>query len=237
MAAIASGVLPARGGVEKDDVGAQALGGRAAHPGCRVGAEKLRVGHPVGRGVRLGCPHGGRRLLNPDEPPSLPGRAKPDRADAAVGVKDCLAAGQPGRSNRGAVEPLGLVVVDLVKAARRDGEPQAAELVLDAAGAEQHPHVPPKHRAGAARVVVVDEGGQPGGFAAQRRHKLPAAGQPVAGRDKDRHHLPRAHPDPHQNVAQKPRAAVLVIGGPDSRALRSKQPASGNGSTRWVPAA
>ena len=54
-------------------------------------------------------------------------------------------------------EPLGLVVVDLVKAARRDGKPQAAELVLDAAGAEQHPHVPPKHRAGAARVVVVDK--------------------------------------------------------------------------------
>ena len=120
--------LPGR--VHADHVRADAPLGQGQGGLAGVGAEELRVVHPVPGGVGPGVLHCGGDHLRPDGPLCLPGHAQGDGADAAVQIQHRLLPGEPRKVQGPAVENLRLVPVHLVKRRHLQPEGQAAEGVL-----------------------------------------------------------------------------------------------------------
>ena len=107
-------------------IGAQAAVGQGLGGLRRVGAEKLRVGHPVAGRVGLGVLHRGGDHLRPNGPPRLPGHDQGNGSNAAVEVQHRLPPCQPRKGQRPAIQNLRLLPVHLVKGGHGEPEGQAA---------------------------------------------------------------------------------------------------------------
>ena len=94
------------------------LGGLAG-----VGAEKLRILHPVAPGIGLGVLHCGGGSPPPDGPPCLAGHHQGDGADAAVEVHHRLPPGETGKGQSPAIEDLRLLPGSPRKGDRQAGTP------------------------------------------------------------------------------------------------------------------
>ena len=220
----ASGLHPVYGGnalrgaagagrVEENYIRAQIFPGSGHHPlGC-VGTDKAGVCDFVTAGIGGGVLHGGGVALHTDDLPGVGGRAQTNGADAAVGVNDRFAAGQPGEFKRLFIQNLGLCAVYLIKAAGGNGKLQPAQRIQHKAGTVERFLAVAQHRAGLGGVYVLHNTDHPRRFFAQGRAEIFAAGQLRAGCHQRDQHLAVDGGAQHC-VAQKAGAAVLVIGGP-----------------------
>lgn len=178
---------------------------------ARVGTEKLDVFNAVSRGVFPGVPDGGVHDLHAVGAAGLAGKAERDRARAAVEIEHRFLASEVCKVHGGGIEPLGLIVVDLIEAARREPVAQAAERVLDRAGAVVHLLVRAEDGIPARFVVICNN-------ADRLRHRL------ADGADKRlrmrrflcvQHHaakrLPADRAEAQIDVADKPCVRLFIV--------------------------
>lgn len=201
------------GRVEEDDVGAQPFACSGHHPFGRIGADKIGICNFVAAGIGGSVLDGSGVALDADDLLGVGRGAEADRADAAVGVNDGLAAGQLRQLQRLFIQHLGLGAVYLVKAARRDCKLQAAQRIQHKTRAVQRFFAVSQHGAGAGGVDILHDTDDPRRFFAQGGAEILAAGQLRAGCDEGNEHLVIAGAAQH-NMAQQPRAAILVVGRP-----------------------
>lgn len=198
--------------VEEYDVRVQALACGGGHPLGSVGANKFGVRKFIMPCVGGGVLDGVRVALHADDLPRVGRGAQADGADAAVGIDHGLFAGQLCGVQRGAVKHLGLLRVDLVKTAGRDGKLQPAQRVQHKTGAIEDLFAVAQHGAAECRVDILHDTDDPRRFFAQCRAEITAAGQLRPRRDQCDQHLPLAGAAQH-HVAQKTGALVLIKGG------------------------
>ena len=147
------GVGPLAGRVEYGGVKALAHPEQAGNLCGGVAAEEPRLCfEAVALGVALRVGDGGGNDLDAGDPAGMPRRAEGDRARAAIGVQHVhVAAGaDAGGFQRGGVQPLRLVRVDLEEGLGRDREVQAHQRVRQRFLAEQAGAAPVQRVGGAA---------------------------------------------------------------------------------------
>ena len=129
------GVQALAGGIHGDHVRADARFLQAQGGLSGVGAEEFGVFNAVAPGVVPGVLHRLGDDLHPQHLSGRGGHGQGDGAHAAVQIQHQVVLCDAGQGNGGPVEPLGLVVVHLVKGAGGQAEIQAAQGILNKAGA------------------------------------------------------------------------------------------------------
>ena len=103
----------------------------------RVAAEKFRIVNTVALGVLPGIHHCLLHHLHANDLAGGFGHSKGDCAHAAVQIQHQIVFGNLRLGDGGLIQPLGLMVIDLIKGAGGQPESKAAEGVFNVAGAVQ----------------------------------------------------------------------------------------------------
>ena len=117
--------------VDDDDVGPDAFLREALRGLAGVGAEEFGVCDMVCLCVFLRILNRGVHDLHAVDLFDVPGKTECDRAAAAVKIQRSLRLGESGKFDGFFIEPLGLVVVDLIKRRRGEAEGEAEQPVCE----------------------------------------------------------------------------------------------------------
>ncbi len=121
--------------VHGDDIRADALLFQLQGGLARIAAEKLRVMDAVASGVVPGIGHRLLDDLHADDLARRAGHGQGDGAHAAVQVQNRVVFRDASLLNGGFIQPLGLMVVHLIKGSGGQTEIETAEGILNIAGA------------------------------------------------------------------------------------------------------
>ena len=204
------------GRVDDDDVGREALGGKAAGGLAGVGTEKAALGldggaHPGG--VGFGALDGFGDDLDPHQGAAARRHRQADGAHPAVEVEQQVAGGGVGVVGGHRVELLGAGGVDLVEGEGPQPHRHPAQAVLDKTRPVQGHIFAAQDDVGLVPVDVDEDGRNVGKAAAQPRGDLFGVGQAGPGADQADHDLAAVRPPPQEDVPHQALAAALVVGG------------------------
>ena len=160
--------LPGR--IHGDDVGADAFRLQLQGGGARIGAEEFRIFDAVAHRVFPGVLHCLGDHLHTDDPSRGGGHGKGDGAHPAVEVQHQILLCDLRQGDGLPVEPLGLMVVHLIKGSGGQTEIETAEGILNIAGAIQRDKFVPQHRVSLFGVDAEHQGGK-------TRHRLQRVNQ------------------------------------------------------------
>lgn len=203
------------GRVEDDDVGVEALGGELRCGFARVGAEEATSGGNgfahAGR-VGLGAVDGFRDDLHADERAAAVHHRKADGAHAAVEVQQKVVRLELSVFCGDAVELFGGEGVDLIERQRAKPHRDAAEGVLDEAGAAEGVGLCAQNDVGVPGVDVHEDGGNVRELCGQLLDELGAVGELCAGADDADHDLAAVRTPAQKDVPHQALAGSLIVG-------------------------
>lgn len=203
------------GRVEDDDVWVEALGGELGRGFARIGAEEAAFGGNSAAhagGVGLGALNGFGDDLHADELAATVCHREADGAHAAVEVEQEVLRLELGVVGGDAVQPLGGESVDLIERQGAEPDRDAAEGVLDEAGAGKGVGLGAEDDVGVFGVDVHEDGRDGRELRLQLGGQLRAVGELRAGADDTDHDLPAVGTAPQEDVAHKALAGGLIVG-------------------------
>ena len=203
------------GRVEDDDVGVEALGGELRCGFARVGAEEAASGGDgfahAGR-VGLGAVDGFGDDLHADERAAAVHHRKADGAHAAVEVQQKIIRLELNVFGGDAVKPLGGEGVDLIERQGAKPHRNAAEGVLDEAGAAEGVGLCAHNDVGVPGVDVHEDGGNVRELCGQLLDEFGAVGELCAGADDADHDLAAVRTPAQEDVPHQALAGSLIVG-------------------------
>ena len=177
---------------------------------ARVAAEKFRVFDAVALCVVFGILNGLGDYLHADDLSGGGGHGERDGAHAAVEVQHRIFLRDLRLGDGGLIEPLGLMMVHLIERPGGEPEGEAAEGVLDVAGAVEGDELIPQDGIALFRVHGEDQRGEAGDFL-QPLQQLFRLGELFTVNYKTYQHLLRYRAPADVDVAQEPLVGFLVI--------------------------
>ena len=209
-----------------DGVGVEALPGRIHHHHvgldallfqsqsrlAGVAAEKFGVFNAVALGVVLCVLHSLGDHLHADDLAGGGSHSQGDGAHAAVQIQNGVVSGDLCLGDGGLIEPLGLMVVHLIEGPGAQTEIQAAESVLDVAGAVEGDEFIAQHRVALPGVDGEHQGGEAGDLL-QPAHQLVGLGNGTAIDHQTHQNLAGYSTPADVNVPQEALVLHFIVGG------------------------
>lgn len=203
------------GRVKDDDIRVQALDGQLGRGLAGVSAEEAALGgdgiaHPGG--VRLRAVDGLGYDLHADQLPAGVHHRQADGTHAAVEVQQQVVRRKLGVVGGDAVKLFGGEGVDLIEGKRPEPDRNALQGIFNNPGAVQGKRLMAEDDVGVFGVDVQQDGSNIVELLTQLAHQLVGVGKFRPGADQTDHDLPAVRTPPQEDVADKPFAALFVVG-------------------------
>ena len=179
---------------------------------ARIPAEKFRIFNAVALGVGFGILYRLLHYLHADHLAGGLGHTQGDGSNTAVQVQNQVLCGDFCLGNSGFIEPLCLVVIDLVERPGGQTEVQSAQRILNIAGAIKDDFLVAQHRIGILGVHGQHQGGK-AIYRLQFLNQVLAVGQLSAVQHQTHQNLSGNCATTDINMPQKAFPCGFIVGG------------------------